>query len=289
MGGFSPVSEKSNPLTGKASWGLAVNLLRTVTLSAVLLAYSGVNNSTYGGDMADAIVDPKREAKRQEEIKGALDSVAWAPADNILEMRELCAAGAMNGVKAELDKKGVGFPEVAAMCRKVIDGAAERNLSSMLYINQALGDLYNRRIVSEESINKVSNDEVIRSLGNIVASASKGETTHPTLSGKVVPLRPEQAYDAGHWFGQLQPQTVPDMPSAELNKVADQCFSKTPAKTITIQGLDYPATQACLIAGGNFGKQVMLSKEKAELPTRPETDVVDGKVKTGAVTRSIGN
>ena len=239
--------------------------------------------------MADVVVNVTKQALRDSEIKGALDSPNWAPFNSLMEMRELCAAGAMYNVKADMDAKGIGYPEVPAMCRAVAEGAGKRELSGALYLELALRDLHGGTIVGDADLALVSNGEHVQYLGAIVKSASKGDDKYTTLSGKIVPLRPELSYDAGFWLGQVKSDGIPALPPEVADSVANRCFSKEPAKSITINNQEIPATKACLIAGANFGKEVFLSKEKAELSTRPDGDLIDKKTKTGATRSIMGN
>jgi hypothetical protein len=197
-------------------------------------------------------------AERTQERNDRLEELDTMESTTVVEMREVCLRGLAWEVKAKQEAKGRGFPDVHEICRGAIDAQAQQKLSQFLYLNLALQDMGKAVAVdSSAELAMVSHGEATKLVNSIVAAASKGATEFRSpLSGKTYSLRTELAYDAGHWLGLTQPNLVPALTDIETERGAKECYERNNRSSISLAGKMLPATKACLIIGGYFGKQI---------------------------------
>jgi len=261
------------------------NLPQIVTLGLIVLLYTGSSHPSYGGDMASQTKVASRQTAEEEEAaaraqarQDRLDELDVTDAISLGDMREICSDGGAGVVRAKQLARGNGFPEVHEICRAVIDVAAKRGLSWDLYGGLVVRELgIGWGVESEGTFAAVQNGEPGKMLTAVVQAAGRGETQFTGLTGKVMPLRPELAYDAGYYVGRAQPQNIPALSPAAIEEGAQACYSEPPLDRITLDGHALPATKACLIVGGNAGKRFPVDDAAPEAaPTAP----------TGSVTRT---
>lgn len=258
-----------------AGTGPRSNLLAIVTLSAAVLVYTGCIQPSYGGDMASkskATAQQKRdEADKAEARRDRISELSFINALTLGDMRSICAEGQANDIKRKQEARGNGYPEAHEICRAAIDVSAQRGLTGLLFGDLAVRQLgIGSRVQSDSTIAATVNGEPVKVGVAIRDAAAKGATSYIGLSGKAEPLRPELAYDAGHWFGRVRPDAIPTLPPDVQEHAARACYAETPADTITLNGIAVPATKACFIVGGNAGKKFAVSESTPNTLHTPE-------------------
>lgn len=203
----------------------------------------------------------QEQADKAEARRDRLSELAFIDVITLEEVRETCAEGRGDVVRQKQLARGNGFPEVHEWCRAAVDAATRRNLTAYLYGSLAVRQLgIGNQVQSEATVAAIQNGEPAKVGTAIRDAAAKGLTSYVGLSGKAEALRPELAYDAGHWYGRVNPSAIPTLSPETLEQAARACFAETPAVTITLNGVAVPATKACLIVGGNVGKKFAASK-----------------------------
>lgn len=228
--------------------GLRCGIFLTAALlgSVIPPAYGAESTSSTRQEQAD-----KTDARRD-----ALKELSFIDAITLEEIRETCAEGRAYQVRQKQLARGNGFPEVHEWCRAAVDAAAARELPLHLFGSLAVRQLgVGRMVHSDATVAAIQNGEPAKVGSAVLSASSKGMTTYIGLSAKAEPLRPELAYEAGHWYGSIKPEAVPLLSPEILEQAARACFTETPAVTISLNGAAMPATKACLILGGNAGKK----------------------------------
>ncbi|GAB4072262.1 hypothetical protein KHC28_01325 [Ancylobacter sonchi] len=201
--------------------------------------------------------------------KDALSSLRSMNAISLEETRETCAEGRAHIVRQKQLARGNGFPEVWEWCAAAVDAAAIRTLSAGLYASLVVRELgIGHQVDSVATIAAVQNERPGVLLAAIVTSAGQGAAAYRGLTGKSFELRPELAYDAGHFVGQAQPQKIPALSPDAIREGIRTCFSGAPSVSITLDGRTLPATKACLIVGGNVGRRFATGSTSA-IPDQP--------------------
>ncbi|MCK0197371.1 hypothetical protein MWN34_10650 [Ancylobacter sp. 6x-1] len=221
------------------------------------------------------------EAEKARSIKDALNELKYIDAISLDDTRLNCAQGLTPKLKAMQEARSNGFPEVWEYCAAAVDAAAERKLSAALYGSLTVREMgIGNQVDSEGTMEAVANGEDLQTMLAIRRAAAKGDSSYTGITGKVMPLRPELAYDLGHYQGQAKPESIPAISAGAQAQGVVACYAETPLDSITLDGHVLPATKACFIVGGNAGKRYAVSPEQTGSTTPPNPAPED----TGALT-----
>jgi len=256
--------------------------------------------------------------QRAQQKKDAINELIRMDSRSLEEVRAGCADGDAYDVKRHQEQVLFnGFPEVHEICRAAMDAAGGRDLSFDLYASLALQDLYGIRQADNALEFKLAEAPAVELLQRVLAAAAAGEKSYPgftnaerlsyienvpssphrdafqgrvegrieagNLAQKTHPLRPELAFDAGHLFGQVRPDLMPTLGDPEAAEAAARaCFSEVPRETISVEGVEQPATRACAMVGGHFGKRLKLTDAAPLPPERPDVPAGHGALEEPA-------